>query len=107
MTHMARRIWGGEAGCGFCLRAEPGGVWCRGLCWNIPLMELVKRVGAIRDNSVRLEVAQKAPVKPVKPHVVPCAPANRCERATLHRSTTVERMVGSMERLRRSAAVTE
>jgi len=105
--HAARRLWSQEAGCGFCLHVEPGGVWCRGLCRNLPLVDVVKRVGAIRDNVVRLEAATQGLVKPVKPHLVPCAPANRGDRATQQRSTAAERVVSSLQRLHKSAVVKE
>ncbi len=86
------------------LRSKSGGVWCRGLCRDLPLSDVVKRVSAIRDNVVRLEIARNGPGKPVKPHIVPYAPATPGERATQQRSAAVGRVVSSRKRIQKSAA---
>ncbi len=102
-----QRLWTEEAACGFCLHAEPGGVWCTGVCHALSLTDVVKRVRAVRTNPVRLEVARQGTIKAVKPHVVPGAPATPCEHATQQRSTAVEYAVESLQRFQNNAAIAE
>lgn len=105
----AQRIWKDKAGCGFCLRAEPGGVWCRGLCRTVPILELAHRISVVRKNPVRLELVDHVPatLKRDTPHCVPDIPTDRLGKARVNRSVAVERMVSSAQRLQRSKAAAE
>ena len=104
---MARRLWSEDAACGFCLRAEPGGVWCTGICHDLSLSEAVKRVRAVHANVVRLEVAQHAVVKAVTPHVVPCSPTTPFDRVACRRSSGVEHVIDSLQRYQKSITIAE
>lgn len=102
-AHIAKRLWSEEAGCGFCMRSDSGSLWCRGLCRDISLAELVHRVRAVRDNAVRLEVSSLLMTKPVALRAVPDDADDPLARAAQRRSMAVECMVDSLQRLRRSA----
>ncbi len=102
-----QRVWNEEAGCGFCLRSEPGGVWCRGLCRNVSLLELTHRIDALRCNPTRLDMLTRLPVKPAKPQDVPACPTDARGIAAQHRAMAVERMLRCLQRLHKSAASME
>ena len=99
-----QRVWNEEAGCGFCLRSEPGGVWCRGLCRNVSLLELTHRIDALRYNATRLDMLNRLPVKPGKLQNVPACPTNARGFAVQHRAMAGERMIRSLQRLHKSGA---
>ncbi|MCW2242405.1 hypothetical protein [Azospirillum canadense] len=105
--HTLRRLWNEDATCGFCLHAEPGGAWCTGMCRDLSLTDVVKRVRAVRVNVVRLEAVKQGVIKTVKPHVVPRAPATAGEHAAQRRSTAVEHAVDSLQRARNHAVLAE
>jgi len=102
-----QRVWNDEAGCGFCLRSEPGGVWCRGLCRNVSLLELTHRIHALRGNPARLDMLNRLAVKRGKPQDVPACPTDARGIAAQHRAMSVERMLRSLQRLHTSAASME
>lgn len=102
-AHTAKRLWRQETGCGFCMRSETGALWCRGLCRDISLTELVHRVHAVRDNAMRLEVSTLLVTKPMPLRVVPDDEDAPAARAARRRGAAVECMVRSLHRLRRSA----
>ncbi|MDQ2103480.1 hypothetical protein [Azospirillum isscasi] len=102
-AHTAKRLWNEETGCGFCMRSETGSLWCRGLCRDVSLAELVRRVRAVRDNAARLELSSMLATRRVPLHAVPDDADAPSARAVQRRSVAVERMVRSLHRLRRSA----
>jgi len=102
-----RRLWTEEAACGFCLRAEPGGVWCSGMCRNLSLADVVKRVRTLRNNVVRLEAVRHGPVKAIRPHAVPCASMTPHDHAAQQRSRAVEHIIESLQRLQAAPTMAE
>ncbi|QCO04710.1 hypothetical protein D3867_22795 (plasmid) [Azospirillum argentinense] len=102
-VHTAKRLWNEETGCGFCMRSETGSLWCRGLCRDISLAELVHRVHAVRDNAMRLEVSTLLVTKPARLHAVPDDKDTPAARAAQLRGAAVDSMVRSLHRLRKSA----
>ncbi|WP_145681006.1 hypothetical protein [Azospirillum brasilense] len=102
-VHTAKRLWSEEAGCGFCMRSETGSLWCRGLCRDISLAELVHRVHAVRDNAMRLEVSTLLVTRPAPLHAVPDDKNAPAARAAQLRGAAVDSMVRSLYRLRKSA----
>ncbi|MBK3773350.1 hypothetical protein JJL56_23795 [Azospirillum sp. YIM DDC1] len=102
-VHTAKRLWNEETGCGFCMRSEPGALWCRGLCRDISLADLVHRVHAVRDNAMRLEVSTLLVTKPAPLHAVPGEENAPAARAAQLRGAAVDSMVRSLYRLRKSA----
>lgn len=99
----AKRLWNEETGCGFCMRSDSGSLWCRGLCRDISLAELVQRVRAVRDNAVRLELTSLLAACPARLFAVPDDAGAPSACAAQRRSMAVERMIHSLGRLRRSA----
>ncbi|CAO3453201.1 hypothetical protein [Azospirillum argentinense] len=85
------------------MRSEPGALWCRGLCRDISLAELVHRVHAVRDNATRLEVSTLLVTKPARLHAIPDDKDAPAARAAQLRGAAVNSMVRSLHRLRRSA----
>ncbi|MBK3733528.1 hypothetical protein GAY29_10450 [Azospirillum brasilense] len=102
-VHTAKRLWRQETGCGFCMRSETGALWCRGLCRDISLAELVHRVHAVRDNAMRLEVSTLLVTRPAPLHAVPDDKNAPAARAAQLRGAAVDSMVRSLYRLRKSA----
>lgn len=102
-----QRVWNEEAGCGFCLRSEPGSVWCRGLCRDVSLLELTHRIDALRCNPTRLDMLNRLSVRPGRPQNVPACPTDARGFAAQHRAMAVERMLRSLQRLHKSAASME
>ncbi|NUB22264.1 hypothetical protein GBZ26_24145 [Azospirillum formosense] len=102
-VHTAKRLWRQEAGCGFCMRSETGSLWCRGLCRDISLADLVHRVHAVRDNAMRLEVSTLLVTKPAPLYAVPGEENMPAARAAQLRGAAVDSMVRSLYRLRKSA----
>lgn len=102
-VYTAKRLWSEETGCGFCMRSETGALWCRGLCRDISLAELVHRVHAVRDNAMRLEVSSLLVTKPTPLRAVPGDEDAPAARAAQRRGAAVDSMVSSLHCLRRSA----
>ncbi|TWA87737.1 hypothetical protein FBZ83_101601 [Azospirillum brasilense] len=85
------------------MRSETGSLWCRGLCRDISLAELVHRVHAVRDNAMRLEVSTLLVTRPAPLHAVPDDKNAPAARAAQLRGAAVDSMVRSLYRLRKSA----
>ncbi|ALJ36842.1 hypothetical protein FE88_15310 [Azospirillum brasilense] len=86
------------------MRSETGALWCRGLCRDVSLTELVHRVHAVRDNAMRLEVSTLLVTRPAPLRAVPGDENAPAARAAQLRGAVVDSMVRSLYRLRTSAS---